>query len=86
MSNVIDAYYSGKCICQRCQNEMLANEEFPSFIMALCPTCGNKRCPKGTNHDLGCTGSNEPGQEGSQYAAVFGPPPTIEELKERLGL
>jgi hypothetical protein len=35
--------------------------------MFLCPTCGNKRCPKATDHELACTGSNEPGQEGSVY-------------------
>lgn len=29
--------------------------------------CGNKRCPKATDHTLGCTRSNEPGQEGSIY-------------------
>lgn len=35
--------------------------------MILCPTCGNKRCPKATDHDLDCTNSNEPGQPGSIY-------------------
>jgi hypothetical protein len=35
--------------------------------MILCPTCGNKRCPKATDHEMTCTGSNEPGQEGSVY-------------------
>lgn len=35
--------------------------------MILCPTCGNKRCPKATDHRLDCTGSNEPGQAGSRY-------------------
>ena len=37
------------------------------FRMNLCPECGNKRCPKATNHDYECTDSNEPGQEGSLY-------------------
>ena len=36
--------------------------------MFLCPTCGNKRCPKATDHRLECTNSNEPGQVGSDYA------------------
>lgn len=36
--------------------------------MVLCPNCGNKRCPHATNHALGCTQSNEPGQKGSAYA------------------
>ena len=35
--------------------------------MFLCLECGNKRCPKATDHRLACTGSNEPGQEGSAY-------------------
>ena len=35
--------------------------------MALCPECGNKRCPKANNHRHACTGSNEPGQPGSAY-------------------
>jgi hypothetical protein len=35
--------------------------------MICCPNCGNKRCPKATDHRLDCTGSNEPGQPGSYY-------------------
>ena len=35
--------------------------------MILCETCGNKRCPHATNHELPCTGSNAPGQPGSDY-------------------
>jgi hypothetical protein len=35
--------------------------------MVLCPTCGNKRCPKATDHRLDCTNSNEPEQYGSIY-------------------
>lgn len=41
--------------------------------MLLCPTCGNKRCPKANDHRNECSGSNEPGQLGSAYAFV--PPP-----------
>lgn len=33
----------------------------------VCKTCGNKRCPKATDCTLECSGSNEPGQEGSIY-------------------
>jgi hypothetical protein len=36
--------------------------------MIICPECGCKRCPKASHHDNACTGSNEPGQEGSVYA------------------
>lgn len=35
--------------------------------MFVCRHCGNKRCPHATDHRLSCTGSNEPGQEGSSY-------------------
>lgn len=35
--------------------------------MILCPECGNKRCPKASDHRHFCTGSNEPGQRGSVY-------------------
>ncbi len=38
--------------------------------MILCPECGNKRCPKATNHEHACTGSNEPGQPGSRYEKI----------------
>lgn len=36
--------------------------------MIVCPECGNKRCPKASEHRLKCAGSNEPGQAGSVYA------------------
>lgn len=36
-------------------------------LMLLCPTCGNKRCPHASDHDLACTGSNAAGQTGSIY-------------------
>ena len=35
--------------------------------MIVCKVCGNKRCPKATDHTLECTGSNESGQPGSIY-------------------
>ena len=45
------------------------DEVFPLAItrMWACPVCGNKRCPKATDHRLDCTASNEPGQPGSRY-------------------
>ena len=55
---------TGKCGCHRCIKER--NEA--RIHMILCPTCGNKRCPKASDHDLACTNSNEPGQAGSVYA------------------
>jgi hypothetical protein len=37
--------------------------------MIVCSDCGNKRCPKASNHRHKCTGSNEVGQYGSIYTA-----------------
>jgi len=42
-------------------------KEVSSMRMQVCPKCGNKRCPKATDHNLKCTGSNESGQKGSVY-------------------
>ena len=58
--------------CFRCAQEWdLAHpdEVFPVAIsrMWLCPVCGNKRCPKATDHRQDCTGSNDIGQPGSRY-------------------
>jgi Zn finger protein HypA/HybF involved in hydrogenase expression len=39
--------------------------------MILCPSCGNKRCPRATQHTLACTGSNEPDQPGSRYNNAY---------------
>lgn len=55
-----------KWCCRTCFKELRTEDDWP--IMFLCPTCGNKRCPKATNHELPCSGSNAPGQEGSAYA------------------
>ena len=55
---------SGLCGCWRCIGER--GEVRVSMI--LCPHCGNKRCPRASDHDLACTGSNEPGQPGSVYS------------------
>jgi len=58
-----------QCPCLRCLTERdKAAGRFWQSAMQLCPTCWNKRCPKGTDHNFECTGSNEPGQKGSSYA------------------
>lgn len=54
------------CWCSTCAQE--AGQQFVTH-MVLCPTCGNKRCPKANDHRNACTGSNEPGQPGSAYPA-----------------
>ena len=51
--------------CVRCWEE--SNPTPFSRRMIVCPECGNKRCPKATDHRNDCSGSNEPGQVGSVY-------------------
>jgi Zn finger protein HypA/HybF involved in hydrogenase expression len=54
-----------RCWCHTCRP--IDYQDQGSVYMRLCPTCGNKRCPRATDHNLACTNSNEPGQEGSIY-------------------
>jgi len=64
------------CTCHQCIKDNDIRSEGEGFFstlplsatrMILCPLCGNKRCPKASNHRYECTGSNEPGQKGSVY-------------------
>lgn len=58
-----------QCYCYNCNQFKIDNFWLP-FVMShmiVCPTCGNKRCPHSTDHNLACTGSNESGQPGSRY-------------------
>lgn len=50
------------CWCRTCRPVVLNDMRF-----VVCPDCGNKRCPRANDHRNACTGSNEPGQEGSTY-------------------
>ncbi|WP_228295678.1 hypothetical protein [Klebsiella quasipneumoniae] len=50
------------CWCRTCRPVDLNDMRF-----VVCPDCGNKRCPRANDHRNSCTGSNEPGQEGSSY-------------------
>lgn len=54
-----------KCWCHTCRPVTLADMRF-----VVCPDCGNKRCPHANDNRNVCTGSNEPGQEGSAYPAA----------------
>jgi hypothetical protein len=60
-----------ECWCHRCDDvrtaKMTRLERMLTRRFIVCPDCGNKRCPKATDHDLACTKSNEPGQPGSVY-------------------
>jgi hypothetical protein len=59
-----------KCWCHKCNEHNTVNGlPFSMTQMILCPECGNKRCPKASDHQLDCTGSNEAGQHGSVYTA-----------------
>lgn len=50
-----------------CEHCVVCLGDSARLQMVVCSTCGNKRCPKATNHTLDCTGSNELGQPGSAY-------------------
>lgn len=59
-----------ECWCHKCnKNRLVNNIPFSMTRMIVCPSCGNKRCPKASDHLLDCTGSNETGQPGSVYPA-----------------
>ncbi|EOC6721010.1 TPA: hypothetical protein ACGSC5_004112 [Escherichia coli] len=53
------------CQCRTCRPVTMNDMRF-----VVCPECGNKRCPHANDHRNACTGSNEPGQEGSAYPAA----------------
>jgi len=52
-----------ECDCLKCVRERGRHRTH----MIVCHECGNKRCPKASDHTLKCTGSNESGQPGSVY-------------------
>jgi DNA-directed RNA polymerase subunit RPC12/RpoP len=56
-----------KCVDEASMSSPWRIEALVSMRYILCPVCGNKRCPKATDHELECTGSNESGQPGSVY-------------------
>lgn len=55
--------------CYECLKDSKEENGLPTVLtrMIVCPICGNKRCPKATDHNLECTNSNESGQKGSRY-------------------
>ena len=68
---IADPSDGGVC-CRRCEDAALAQlpeiDRVLKRTFVVCTTCGNKRCPKATLHDNVCTGSNDSGQPGSDYA------------------
>lgn len=57
-----DALNEPTCWCRTCRPVTVTDMRF-----VVCPQCGNKRCPHANDCRNACTGSNEPGQEGSAY-------------------
>jgi hypothetical protein len=54
------------CQCRTCAEAR--NDIGRLMMFIVCPHCGNKRCPHANDHTNECSGSNEPGQPGSNYA------------------
>ncbi len=50
------------CGLERQQAIEAAGQGFHHIRPYSCPDCGNKRCPKASDHRHACTGSNEPNQ------------------------
>ena len=68
----MSAWFNG-CGCWTCTSERVSKLPYPmnmSMPFIACPTCGNKRCPKATQHDQDCSGSNETGQTGSRFGGL----------------
>ena len=57
------------CWCYNCLGTVIDDHGWPRTMshFIVCPNCGNKRCPRATDHNLACTGSNDLGQPGSRY-------------------
>lgn len=72
MSNVYLGPIAG-CVCHYCTDHFRGSAPTSGVLalypigMILCPTCGNKRCPKANYHANACTHSNDTGQPGSAY-------------------
>ena len=66
MKNEVD---KPDCGCYNCMHKKEDKNgwSLAALTFIVCPNCGNKRCPKATDHTLECTNSNEPGQKGSRY-------------------
>lgn len=65
-----DATSEGCGRCWKClsgERDEATGMPLTAMRFIVCPLCGNKRCPKASDHTLSCTGSNAPGQAGSVY-------------------
>lgn len=71
------------CGCYECVKDRIDESGLPTVAcrMIVCPECGNKRCPRATDHRLECTKSNDPGQPGSRYG-LYGWLPSADAKEE----
>jgi len=68
LSTMLGGQLEKSCNCYKCTKARGVDLRFwGQAVMVVCPVCGNKRCPKASDHELACTGSNAPGQKGSVY-------------------
>jgi hypothetical protein len=65
MERILEKQSNLKCWCQECCKKETGG--YNATRVVVCPDCGNKRCPRATNHELECSGSNDVGQKGSMY-------------------
>ena len=63
MNQLIEMKEEGKCSCRKCI-ETNDGSIFGLAVFVVCQKCGNKRCPKASDHRMKCTGSNELNQVG----------------------
>lgn len=78
LNRVLDLTADAECRCFACiGNERVSGGmtwlTYGMTTMIVCPKCGNKRCPHGTDHRNECTASNEPNQPGSRYGGIASP-------------
>lgn len=71
------------CGCRACTPEPSPFSLGSLTRFFACPKCGNKRCPHVTDHRLQCTGSNEPGQIGSDYGIPLSEAEIVSRLRFR---
>lgn len=58
---MIERNMCAKCFAQSAQAQ--GRPWLSMSVMVVCTICGNKRCPKASNHANQCSGSNSPNQE-----------------------
>ena len=75
---------SGCGNCHACLINVKDERGFPvsATRMILCPVCGNKRCPKASNHRYDCTDSNDTNQIGSIYRTHPAQPLSDDEIDQ----